>query len=238
MKFLKSILIQLLKYRRIRFLVVKYRYLFLKKNMRFYDGDSSSIAQKTVAYNLTAFDSASGFGCGQRMGLLIYPIVAYNTSNKIDRSKLKILIVGCRTEDDLFWMKAYGFKNTLGLDLFSYSKYILLGDIHKTDFPDDSFDVILLGFMIAYSRDPFSIIKECKRILKPNGLLGISLDYIAPEKMDPNLYSTGEISNSLNSSEDIISLLDSTIKHKVLFEYDHYNQKDGDFGVAVVSICN
>jgi SAM-dependent methyltransferase len=232
---IKKFLIQLLRIERIRFLVVKYRYLILKKNMKFYGVGSESISKKTVEYNLTAFNTDSGFGCGQRMGLLIYPVVGFYTSNRIDKSKIKVLIVGARTEDDIFWMRSYGFKNTFGLDLFSYSKYVLLGDIHKTDFQNENFDVILLGWMIAYSKDPKAVIKECRRILKPGGLLGIGIDYVPIE--DTSTPGIEEIPNNLNSSKDIIDLLDANIKHKVIFEYDHYNEKKGDHGTAVVTLC-
>jgi len=228
---IKNIFIQLLKFRRIRFLIVKYRYLFLKKRMKFFDGGSKSIAEKTIRHNLTAFNSDSGFGCGQRMGLLIYPVVAHYTFSRIPKAQKKVLIVGCRTEDDIFWMKAYGFENTFGFDLFSYSKYVLVGDIHKTDFESGSFDIVLLGWMIPYTKDPKTVILECRRILKSGGLLGIGIQHVPTEEKDA-------VANTLNSSGDIISLLDETLEHKVLFEYDHYNQKDGDLGVAVVSVCH
>lgn len=237
----KKLLIQSLKINKLRFLVVKYRYLLLKNKIKFYKGGSSSINHKTVEYNLTAFDSDSAFGCGQRMGLLIYPVVAYNTSNNVDKSKLKVLIVGCRTEDDIFWMKSYGFSQTMGFDLFSYSKYVLLGDIHKTEFPNQSFDIILLGWILPYTKDPAKVLKECRRILKLGGLLGIGIDHTPTESVDRIIYAKsmlGEIPNSINTSTDIISLLDSTGKHKVLFEYNHYNEKDNDLGTAVVSVCN
>ena len=203
--------------------------------MKFYNGGSSDISKRTVGYNLTAFNHGSAFGCGQRMGLMIYPVIAYNSFYKIDKSKLKILIVGCRTEDDIFWMRAYGFSQTFGLDLFSYSKYIWLGDIHGTDFPDESFDVILLGWMIAYSKEPKTVVKECRRILKTGGLLGIGLEYL-PTKKTFDKY-LGEIPNTLNTTADIISLIDSVTINKVIFEYDHYNQKSGDYGVSIISIC-
>ena len=217
-----SILLGFLRFYPIRLLYVRFRYWWLKKKMRFSEEQSSKIGEQTIAHNLSAFQSppAAVFGCNGRMGLLIYPVVSYYVNNRQSR---KILIVGCRSEDDIFWMRSYGFVNTMGFDLFSYSNNILVGDIHKTNFEDNSFDVVLLGWMISYSKDPICVITECRRILKPEGLLGIGIDHNPNQDRDgirpPRV-------NTLNSTSDITNLLDSTIKHKVVFEYDHYPEED------------
>ncbi len=230
----KTNLISILRYEKIRFFVAKKRYKYLKKNIRFIKDGSSSIGDDTIKHNFGALDSDAAFGCGGRMALLIYPVLAYYGLSTIDRGKKKILIVGCRTEDDILWMKSYGFNQTKGFDLFSYSKHVLVGDIHKTDFENETFDVVLLGWMISYTKDPVTVVKECRRILKTGGLLGIGIEH-NPNQINENL-GTLRV-NPLNSTGDIISLFDSTIKHKVLFEYDHYNQKDNDFSTTVISIC-
>lgn len=232
---ISSIFIPLLKFKRIRYWFVKKRYQLLKNKIKVNTENSSSVGERTIAHNLGAFEHLGAvFGCGERMGLLIYPVIAFNSYYSINKSKQKILIVGCRTEDDIYWMRSYGFYHTIGFDLFSYSNNILVGDIHKTDFENESFDVILLGWMISYSKDPETVIKECRRILKTGGLIGIGIDH------DPNqdgIKIQPPRVNPLNSTTDIISLLDSTIKHKVLFEYDHFNEKDNDYSTAVISIC-
>lgn len=228
-------LVSLLSVKGIRLFVVKLRYRFLKKNLKIKEDGSASIGKKTISHNMSAFeDLDSAFGCGERMGLLIYPVVAYNSFHAIDKGKQKVLIVGCRTEDDIYWMKSFGFQQTIGLDLISYSKHVMIGDIHKTDFKDATFDVVMLGFMIAYSKDPLTVVKECRRILKPGGLLGIAIDYI-PNFDKNNLVPPQE--NTINSTADIISVIDATTKHKILFEYDHHNENVLDYGTAVVTIC-
>ena len=206
----------LLKHYDIRYYVVSLRYTFLKKNMKFGNYQNESIGELTVKHNLSAFNiPRSAFGCEGRMELLIYPLVAYYRSN---REKIKILVVGCRSEDDVLWLKSYGFSDTVGMDLFSYSKNILIGDIHHTGFPEKTYDVVLLGWMISYTKDPAAVVKECRRILKDGGLLGIGLDYnylqdaegIKPPRV-----------NILNSTGGIKKLLDENIKHKVFLDFDH-----------------
>ena len=228
-------LIALLRITGIRLFVVKTRYRFLKKNLRVKNDGSESIGEKTLSHNLSAFEEDdSAFGCGQRMGLLIYPVVAYNTFHSIDKGKQKVLIVGCRTEDDIYWMKSYGFQQTIGLDLISYSKHVLIGDIHKTEFKDESFDVVMLGYMIAYTKDPLTVVKECRRILKKGGLLGIGIDYI-PD-FDPNHLIPPQ-ENTLNSTSDLKALINQVTPNKVIFEYNHHNDAVEDFGTAVVTQC-
>jgi SAM-dependent methyltransferase len=231
----KSKFIPLLKYKRIRFWVAKNRYYNNKSMMNIKSNNSSEISPDTISYNLSAFNSDAVFGCGERMGLLIYPIVSYYSHYLIKKAAKKILIVGCRSEDDILWMKSYGFEQTSGFDLFSYSEYITVGDIHETDFSDDSFDVVLLGWMISYTRNPASVFKECRRILKTGGLFGIGLDHM-PDQDNTSIENGLALrANILNSTQDIISLLDLTMNHKVLFEYDHYEENDES--TAVITVC-
>ncbi len=219
---IKSWLWSLLKHGNLRYFVVNTRYKFLEKNMRFLNYENESIGELTVKYNLTAFDiPRAAFGCGGRMEPLIYPIVSYYRKN---RNLIKILVVGCRSEDDVFWLRSYGFSDTYGLDLFTYSKYTLIGDIHNTGYPEGLYDVVLLGWMISYTKDPATVFKECKRILKPEGLLGVGLDHNPKQHVDgikpPRM-------NPLNSSGEIKKMLDETISHKLVYEYDHYCEDDG-----------
>ncbi|MBA2611411.1 MAG: class I SAM-dependent methyltransferase [Bacteroidetes bacterium] len=189
--------------------------------MKFGNYENESIGETTVKHNLSAFNiPRAAFGCGGRMELLIYPLVGYYRKN---RESIKILVVGCRSEDDILWLKSYGFTNTFGLDLFSYSKYILIGDIHNTGFEAGSYDVVLLGWMISYTKDPAVVFKECKRILKEDGLLGIGLDH--NPKQDAEGIKPPRV-NTLNSTQSIKKVLDESIKHKVVVEYDHYYSDD------------
>ena len=193
----------------LRFKLCKLRWNFYKKNLKILDNFSNDVGKTTIEHNLSAFNSDAVFGMAKRMSLLLYPIAAFFRIS----DNASLLIVGPRSEDDIFWAKSLGISNTLGLDLFSYSDLIKLGDIHNTDLPNNSFDAILLGWMISYSSDPFKVINECKRLLKPGGYLGIGIESdptqkykgIAPPRV-----------NHLNSSEDLIEL----VNEEVVLVYD------------------
>ena len=48
---------------------------------------------------------------------------------------------------------SYGIsrKNISAIDLISYSPWIDLGDMHNLPYKDNSFDIIICGWVIAYS---------------------------------------------------------------------------------------
>jgi 2-polyprenyl-3-methyl-5-hydroxy-6-metoxy-1,4-benzoquinol methylase len=59
-------------------------------------------------------------------------------------------------------------RNELGLD-------VRTGNIKDAGFPDDDFDVVTIWHVLEHMEDPVGTIKECYRVLKPGGLLLISL---------------------------------------------------------------
>ena len=94
---------------------------------------------------------------------------------KSDFKNLKVLSIGPRAEGEIFNIFAHGFelKNITGIDLFSYSPLIKLGDMHSLDFKDEEFDIILMGWCLAYSNNKKKALSEVKRVLSKNGLLVI-----------------------------------------------------------------
>jgi SAM-dependent methyltransferase len=186
----------------VRFLFCKIRWTFLKGRIRTLDRHSPSVGHDAVKYNLSAFQHNAVFGMGRRMSLLIFPIAAFL---KEALNSARVLIVGPRTEDDIFWARSLGLVETTGLDLFSYSRFIQLGDIHRTDYPSGTFDAVLLGWMISYSSDPQTVVDECKRILKPGGYLGIGIESNpALQGIDP---PPAPRKNSLNSPAELMALV-------------------------------
>jgi SAM-dependent methyltransferase len=206
-----SIFLQTLQISQFRETLCWIRYSFwLKNKLRILPEGSGGIGQYTVEHNLLALNKRAGFGVGGRMSLLLYPLAALLRRSK----EPKVLIVGPRTEDDIYWAFALGIKNVRGLDLFSYSPWIDIGDIHKTDYQDQEFDAVILGWVISYSAEPIALIEECKRIIKRGGYLGFGIE------SNPEMRRTGKFLpprvNMLNSSADI-SLL---VRSPIVFIYD------------------
>lgn len=188
----------------LRFHLVKLRYFFLKRKLKFHRTlDSGNFDRKIVDYNAVFHDSA--FGCGGRMAILLYPLFGlfYPTYNK------KLLIVGPRTEDDIIWAKAIGFEDVRGLDLFSYSPWIDIGDAHKTDYSNDTFDAVLLSWVLPYTKTPDVMIKEIKRITKNEGFLVVGWHWVSDNNV---LRDDGVRGNTINSFSDVQRLVGGDIQ--------------------------
>jgi SAM-dependent methyltransferase len=191
----------LMRIDRFRFIFCRLRWRLLKRKLQFHPNADKAVGEDTVRYNLGAFDHLAVFGMGKRMSLLLFPTAAIFKDNLPQR---KVLVVGPRTEDDVLWARSLGLFNTEGLDLFSYSPLIRIGDIHNSGLPDQSYDAVLLGWMISYSSNPHLVIEECLRMLKPGGLLAIGIESNARQKYEgvkpPRM-------NSLNSPADLAELV-------------------------------
>jgi len=198
-----KIAIHLLRSETIRYYVCKIRYFLLKKKISFLKIDNTDIGDETITHNYDALKMQNAaFGMGGRMSLLILPTAVLLRHIR----PRKVLIVGPRTEDDIFFAKSYNLDVT-GLDLFTYSPYIELGDIHQTNYKNETFDAVLLGWMISYSKNPQQVIDESSRILKPNGLIGIGIESNKEQKKTGTIDLSGVRVNYLNTSDDLIEIM-------------------------------
>lgn len=126
---------------------------------------------RTLEYNLsriTSFDNRRSF----RMVKLVSCISAVNRNGQV-------LFVGPRTEADLLTLYAFGFawRNLRGLDLFSYSPKIDVGDMHEMPYDDDSFDIAFSSWALTYSHDPRRACSELVRVTRPGGVICVGCEY-------------------------------------------------------------
>ncbi len=206
----------LLTEKEFRYLFVRCRFFFLKRNLRFYSKlQSENFDKKIVDYNL-AFHPAA-FGCGGRMAICLFPLLGliYPNYHK------KILIVGPRTEDDIFFAKSFGFKDVRGLDLFSYSPLIDIGDAHKTEYPKNHFDAVILSWVLPYTKTPDILIAEMKRILKNEGFLVVSWHWMSDRKA---LLKDRIRGNTINDPLEVKKLIGGKIQVEInpTLNVDHY----------------
>lgn len=54
------------------------------------------------------------------------------------------------------------------------SAVVRLGDAHRLDFPDDTFDAVVAWDLLEHLEDPQSALAEMRRVLRPAGVLGFS----------------------------------------------------------------
>lgn len=186
------------------------RFQFKRNNIRVLEAIADEVGKETIAHNMGALSNRAAYGMGNRMALLLYPLAALVR----DIEHPKVLIVGPRTEDDIFWARSLGMLDARGLDLFSYSSMIDIGDMHSTQYSTAEFDAVILGWVVSYSSVPNVLLQECQRIVKPGGYLGFGIE------SNPELRKTGQVkpprANPLNSAIDIAAL----VMGKIVFIHD------------------
>lgn len=98
------------------------------------------------------------------------------------RRDLKILDVGCGTGVNLGFLQQYGAVT--GLDNTEEAvkrckangfQDVVMGDILALPFPDATFDLVVAMDVVEHLDDDVAVLKELRRIVKPGGLLYITV---------------------------------------------------------------
>lgn len=163
--------------------------------------------KKSLIKNGLKIENIFNMFSGNRSMLIINPILSLSYLN---REKLKVLSVGPRTESEIFCLIGNGFRkeNICSIDLQSYSSLIDTGDIHAINFNDNTFDVIICGWTIAYSFNKVLAASELIRVAKDDSIISISGTYAKEEKGSITL----EILNNL--FKDCIKNIIFNLDHK------------------------
>lgn len=139
------------------------------------------------------------------------------------RDELKVLSIGPRSEIEIFSLIAGGFRaeNIRGLDLISYSPFVDLGDMHSMPYAEKSFDIVILGWVLAYSKDNLRAVSEVLRVLKPGGMVAVGCEY-NPKSYEDLKNSAGKLKDTYPhffSTEDILKLFEGSVS-SVIFRHD------------------
>ena len=135
--------------------------------------------------------------------------------NKSDFKKLKLLSIGPRAEGEIFNLFAHGFElnNITGLDLFSYSPYIKLGDMHKLEFKDEEFDIVLMGWCLGYSNNKKLALSEVKRVIVKDGVImigySVNREQSDQDQINERGYLVRSPYNQIKSMDDLNNLAKS-----------------------------
>ena len=161
----------------IRSLIASARIQELKpEQIRSVGQDPAAAIKNAVQYNIDTLKTMIAL---DRPSKLINPLLSIDLiANRI--GEISVLTVGPRSEAEIFGLLASGFSpnNIYGLDLFSYSDFIEVGDMHAMPFGDKSFDVIVLGWVLAYSKDNPRVAAEVLRVARPGAFVAIGCQYL------------------------------------------------------------
>ena len=179
------------------------------------------VAENTIAHNYKGLQlNALRAFAGERPNLLLRLISAIESVTPKDDS---ILFVGPRAESELWLARSYGFKkkNVRGLDLISYTRQVDLGDMHAMPYEDDHWDVLVMGWVLAYSESPKDACEEIVRVAKNGSVVAIGVQYhpLSPEEIGKSLGYVPGASKRLESVHEVLALFGKHVG-QVYFQHD------------------
>lgn len=225
--------------------IAYFRYLLfavILRRIRFYHAaktDDDCVAENTISHNYKGLKlNALRAFSGERPNLLLRLLsVVESITPKND----SILFIGPRAESELWLARSYGFKkqNVRGLDLISYSRQVDLGDMHAMPYENDRWDVLVLGWVIAYSESPQQACDEIVRVASDGAVVAIGVQYhpLSPEEIGKSLGYIPGAKQRLGSVQEVLNLFGEHVD-QVYFQHDiptHRRDQAGSI-IAVFSI--
>ena len=141
---------------------------------------SSHAIDNTVDYSLIKLQKLSGY---TRPHLLVNALQMAGQF-RLQADQAKILSLGPRSEVEIMALMSVGAQqqNITAVDLISYTPFIELGDMHDLRFEANRFDVVIAGWVLAYSANPQQAMQEILRVAKPGALVAVGIEVSHPEK--------------------------------------------------------
>ena len=105
---------------------------------------------------------------------------------------IKVLIIGPKLESEILSVISYGIplKNITAIDLITYSPWVDQGDMHNLPYKENSFDLIICGWVIAYSDDKKKAAQEMIRVARHGCVVALSATY-SPETNEEIIEAKG-----------------------------------------------
>lgn len=185
--------------------------------------DQNSLWPDALEHNLPGLEQ---WNINARTNRLIRPLSA------IDRvffnaADLKVLSIGPRTEVELLNLVAHGFlpENIRGLDLFSSSPWIDVGNMHNMPYPDNSFDVVIAGWVLVYSSDPDLACREMLRVAGHKGIIAIGATRWAEEKWRAE--GNGRTQKHYPGVWDVLEMFGTAVRNVYVQHESESNDKEG-----------
>jgi SAM-dependent methyltransferase len=227
---LKRFGLQALRMDPVRMRVAYARFVYftrLRRRLSTLEESGEGIAVNAIRHNLKGLSDLTV----NRSHMLVRPLSVIEALGPESR----ILAIGPRTEGELLNLFAHGFSpdRVRGLDLISYSPLIELGNMHHLQYPDGSWDAVLLGWVLTYSTEQQRAAKEVLRVLRPGGIVAIGVEH--NPRSDQELaeqYGVNANVRRFKSTQEILDLFAGHVG-QVYFRHDVIPERRDQVG----SIC-
>jgi len=109
---------------------------------------------------------------------------------------------------------------------------IFHGTLKEAKYPDDSFDAITLWDLLFHVQDPYEELRECHRVLKSKGVIGIRVRNVLFEKMIYRAYSV------IKKMVPNFGLKEPHVFHRYCFSSNSIFQLLQRVGFSMIEITN
>ena len=202
-------LADLLSVPQLRHLVALRRWeTFLKSGaqLQVHGETDEGVFRETVDHNIQGIkNSILHLASLSRSEMVLRPVMCLDHIYSYQRQsvfpELSMLLIGSRTEFEVLSALAYGVlpSQLKAIDLISYSPWITPGDMHQLPYPDNSFDVIVMGWVLNYSNTPVKVANEVIRVAKSGAVVSIGNDCNTREHNQASTFGYQEKPQSMNS---------------------------------------